>query len=674
MDLTTSKNKQKKFFWMHFLTREFRFFLDVLILGAAFILAYLARFEFELSPKEIHSLVIQFLPAILIQFAFLFFFGAYSFFWRYFSLGEIKIFFLAFGGSGLVFTVFRLALPQSFQEWRIPLSIIFMDTVLSFGGVIGLRLLRRTLYEGFEKKLDQSGVIQEKPKKVLLIGAGQAAAMAIKEIKRRRDLNFEIKGLVDDDPKKQGLKIQEYKVLGSTEVLPYLVGRYEIEQVIITINNASRKDFQRILDICRQIPIKVLVIPSLQHLIQGEYKVSRIRDVQIEDLLGRDVVHLDEESIGRFISNRRVMVTGAGGSIGSELARQVARFRPAQLLLVERAEFALFEIDREMQATHPQTAILPLVADINDKERMGSIFQQHHPEIIFHAAAHKHVPMMERNPSEAIKNNCLGTRILGELADEYGVDCFVFISTDKAVNPTSVMGASKRLAEMIVQDLNQRCRTRFLAVRFGNVLGSSGSVINIFKDQILKGGPLTVTHPDMVRYFMTIPEAAQLVLQAGAISQGGEIFVLDMGEPVNILELAKEMVTLSGLKPYENIDIVCTGLRPGEKLFEELRTDEEVMVKTIHPKIYIGKITCCTNSKMKTMLEKLAFLSRNGHYRELKEYIGSIVPEACLTLDGPFDREVCLDPSPRGQEKVRDQDKKEPFPAIKTLRPLDASV
>ncbi|MEW6186685.1 MAG: nucleoside-diphosphate sugar epimerase/dehydratase [Thermodesulfobacteriota bacterium] len=632
------KNREtntRPFFWSYFFTREIRFLVDVCVLCAAFVLAYLTRFEFRLSPKEIQALVVQLPLVVLIQFSLLFLCGAYSFFWRYFGLGEVRAFYKALGAASLFSLFFRLVLSDTYQPFRIPLSIIFIDLVLAFVGVIGVRILRRCLYERFEKKLDQDRLVGEKPRKVLLVGAGTAAALAINEIRKRRDLSLDIKGLLDDDPKKQGVKIQKVQVLGTTDQLPYLVGRLGVEEVIITINNAPRRDFQRILKICRQIPVKVQVIPSLHRLIQGEYKVSRIRDVEIEDLLGRETVRLDETSIGSFISGKRVLVTGAGGSIGSEMARQAARFHPSQLLLVERAEFALFEIDRELRGAFPSLPIFPLVGNISEKMRMETLFTQHRPQVIFHAAAHKHVPLMEHNPTEAIKNNTLATQLLAELAGEFGVESFVFISTDKAVNPTSVMGASKRLAELVIQHFNERYETRFLAVRFGNVLGSNGSVIPVFQDQILKGGPVTVTHPEMVRYFMTIPEAAQLVLQAGAMGRGGEIFLLDMGEPVKILDLAKEMITLCGLRPFENIDIVFTGVRPGEKLFEELSYNKEKMVQTDHPKIHICRIQPYPGKEIKEILKQLGYLSQNGHHLELRRYLMQILPEACLSLHDP---------------------------------------
>jgi FlaA1/EpsC-like NDP-sugar epimerase len=350
--------------------------------------------------------------------------------------------------------------------------------------------------------------------------------------------------------------------------------------------------------------------------------------VQIEDLLGREPVRLDEVDMSRFLESKTIMVTGAGGSIGSELARQAARFQPARVLLVERAEFALFNIDRELREAWPGLGIVALVADAGDEQRMRFIFNAYRPQVILHAAAHKHVPMMEHNTTEALKNNVLATSLLGELAGRTGAEAFVLISTDKAVRPSSVMGASKRMAELVVQDLNRRHRTRYVAVRFGNVIGSAGSVIPIFREQIRKGGPVTVTHPDMVRYFMTIPEAAQLVLQAGAMGEGGEIFILDMGQPVRILDLAKDTIVLSGFKPFEDIDIVFTGVRAGEKLFEELEITEECMTRTRHPKIFIGKIAAYPEEKVRRALRQLAIYSDDGNEARLRAYLNELLPEA----------------------------------------------
>ncbi|MFV2074433.1 MAG: polysaccharide biosynthesis protein, partial [Thermoanaerobaculales bacterium] len=468
-------------------------------------------------------------------------------------------------------------------------------------------------------------------KPVLLVGAGQAGVLAAREITNRGDMGLDIRGFVDDDPEKQGSVIQGVKVIGVTRDLPRLVPELGIDHVVITIARASRTDIRRIVEICESVPVKAQIIPGLYEILGGTVEITRIRDVEIEDLLGRDPVTLDEVGLQRFLAGKTVMVTGAGGSIGAELARQVARFKVGTLLLVERAEFALFDMDRELRATFPELAIVPLVADVCDRGLMAALMERFKPSVVVHAAAHKHVPMMESNPTEAVKNNILATRSLGEVAGEAGVEAFIQISTDKAVRPTSVMGASKRVAELVVQDLNPRYSTRFVSVRFGNVLGSAGSVIPIFREQILQGGPVTVTHPDMVRFFMTIPEAAQLVLEAGAMGEGGEIFVLDMGQPVRIFDMAKDMISLFGLKPFDDIDIVFTGMRPGEKLFEELNTEGENIAKTRHPKIFIGTINTYDDRMVVAALKRFEEYSQLGKERELRLFFNRFLPEARVT-------------------------------------------
>ena len=441
--------------------------------------------------------------------------------------------------------------------------------------------------------------------------------------------------------------MQGVRVLGATADLPTLVADLDIDHVIITIAQATREQLRRIVEVCESIPIKMRIIPGLYEILGGKVEVSRIRDVEIEDLLGREPVQLEEGQIREFLAGKTIMVTGAGGSIGSELVRQVARFGAGRVLLVERAENALFVIHRELREHWEQLDCVPLVADIADLERMRRLLAVHKPSVIVHAAAHKHVPMMESNPCEAIKNNSLATARLGELAGEAGVEAFILISTDKAVRPTSVMGASKRLAEIAVERLNQRFATRFVAVRFGNVMGSAGSVIPIFRDQILHGGPVTVTHPDMVRYFMTIPEASQLVLQAGAMGNGGEIFILDMGEPVRILDLAQEMIRLFGLRPYEDVDIAITGIRPGEKLYEELETTGETIAKTRHPKIFIGNLTPSWSGDYEDSLRRLEELAVDSQEGALRQLLNSLLPEARIYLP-PTRQAVRLDADPGG--------------------------
>ncbi|HVQ38833.1 MAG TPA: polysaccharide biosynthesis protein [Pyrinomonadaceae bacterium] len=626
--------KKPRLWWKPFQTKPAQFALDLLVLVCVFAFTYLLRFDFAIPKHEFVNALTQLPYVVLIQFAALCLSGAYAFIWRYIGMSEIKTFLKAAGWSVLPILVLRLALPAQFQSWRVPLSIIVMDTILAFGGVLGLRVVRRGLYEQYEKRPKTNAATNGNRKAVLLIGAGRAGMLAAREIMGHHETDLEVKGFIDDDPNKLGSMIHGIKVLGPTRDLPLWVPKLKIDHVVITMAGIPGPYIREIAEFCERIPVKVRIIPGLYDILRGKVEVSRIRDVEIEDLLGRMPVKLDVEDMRRFLADKTVMVTGAGGSIGSELAQQVAEFQPASLLLVERSEFALFEIEREMTEAWPDLPIVQLVADVGDEGRMRAIFKKYHPQVILHAAAHKHVPIMEDNIAEAVKNNVLATHLLGVLAGEFGAEAFVLISTDKAVRPTSVMGASKRFAELVVQDLDKRFLTRYVAVRFGNVIGSTGSVITVFQKQIRKGRPITVTHPDMVRYFMTIREAAQLVLQASAMGQGGEIFILDMGEPVRILDLAKHMLNLSGLKPFVDVDIVFTGIRPGEKLIEELQITEESMNKTRHPKIFIGKIAAYPQEKVRIALDHLAVLSKNGHETELRNYLGELLPEAQFNNSG----------------------------------------
>lgn len=522
----------------------------------------------------------------------------------------------------------RFFLPNNLYLAKVPLSIIIVDFFLAAIGIVGIRLLRREIYENMRRAGTTASVLEKKA--VLLIGAGRAGVMTLAEIKNRRDCNFDIKGFIDDDSAKLSSVINGVEVIGKTENIPHLVRSLDIDHVIVTIAEASREDFQRILQICKNVPVKVKTIPGLYELLQEKVIFSRIRDVEVEDLLGRSPVSLDAHSIETFLSGKTVLVTGAGGSIGSEIARQLLRCRISKLVLVERSEFGLFEIEREIIAAQPTAEIISVIADVCDENRMRHVFERYQPQVVFHAAAHKHVPMMEHNAAEALKNNVLGTKTVGKLAGYYSAEGFVLISTDKAVNPSSVMGATKRVAELVIQDLNARFATRFVAVRFGNVIGSNGSVIPTFKRQIKKGGPVTVTHPEMTRYFMTIPEASQLVLQAGAIGKGGEIFILDMGEPIKILDLAKETIRLSGLKPYEDIQIVFTGIRPGEKLAEELETDKERLAKTSHSKIFIAQIAPYSREEIKKALTKIEELCNSENDSQIRRFLTNLLPEAKL--------------------------------------------
>jgi FlaA1/EpsC-like NDP-sugar epimerase len=620
--------------WTRLLTKQIQFALDLAVLVLAFVVSYLLRFDFQIpKPTFLHAALTQLPYVVLIQFTALFMTGVYNFVWRYISIAEARVFLKAAFWSVLPILLLRLGLPMQFQGWRVPLSITIMDVIFAFTGVVMLRVFRRFLYERFEKRRRESRMGDNHKKPVLLIGAGRAGVLAAREIQGRGDMSVEIKGFVDDDDRKRGSVICGVKVLGTVNELEKLTQQLQIDHVVITIAQASQKQIRRIVEACEKIPIKARIIPGLYEILGGNVQVSRIRDVQVEDLLGREQVYLEEKNLTQFLGGKTVMITGAGGSIGSELARQVLRFQPSHLLLLERAEFALFNIHRELAETVPNVKVVPVVADISDGSRLRSIFREYRPAVVFHAAAHKHVPMMEFNSCEAIKNNVLATRLLGTIAGDFKAESFVMISTDKAVRPSSIMGASKRVAELIIQSLDRQYPTRFVAVRFGNVIGSAGSVIPIFREQIKNGGPVTVTHPDMTRYFMTIPEAAQLVLQAGAMGQGGEILILDMGEPVRILDLAKDTITLSGLRPYEDIEIVFTGIRPGEKLSEVLTITDEDMSKTRHPKIFIGKVASYAEERLNRGVQQLEALSTDGADEELRSVLSDLIPEARLTME-----------------------------------------
>ena len=626
-----------------FMRRPFQFAADVAVLCGAFFLAYLLRFDFQLNGYFLDNALNQLPFVVLVQFAALFLVGAYSIIWRYVSLEDIKAFLKAALISGAILALVRLLLsPERFIRWQVPLSVILMDAIFAFAGLLSLRVLRRFVYELSEKgRFTPSGRRRIKPKNTLVVGAGRIGATIVKEVLGRADSELIVRGFVDDDRYKKGGSVGGIKVLGTTDDLARLVDEFNIEQIVIAIDESSGKEIRRILNICRAIPVKAQIVPSLNEIAQGRVSVSRLRDVQIEDLLGRDPVRLDDKNLHEFLTGKVVMVTGAGGSIGSELVRQIAGFEPEILVLIERAEFALFQIERDLVKNFPNARFIPLLADVGDRERMREIFGKYKPEVIFHAAAHKHVPLMEINPVEAIKNNVFATRLIGELAGETGTKSFVLISTDKAVNPTSVMGASKRIAEIVLQNLNAIYpATKFMAVRFGNVLGSAGSVVPIFREQILKGEPITVTHKDMTRYFMTIPEASQLVMQAGALGEGREIFILDMGEPVRILDLAEDMIRLSGLEPYEDIDIKFTGIRKGEKLFEELEITGESLLKTKHPKIFIGKIATYQNEEVSGIISSFAGAVAESSEAKIRALFNHFLPEATITENEPIKASV----------------------------------
>lgn len=522
-----------------------------------------------------------------------------------------------------------------------PDSVLILDVAGTIALVCGARIGVRFYHEEIQPL--QEGAAP----KLLILGAGSAGENVVREILRQPVLQYRIEGFLDDDQSKWGTRIHDVEVLGGINKIKEVCEELSIDEILISMPSASQKQVRRVIGLCEGANLRFKTLPAMADLISGRATYRQIRDVSIHDLLGRAPVQLDTAEIAKFINDRTVMVTGAGGSIGSEMCRQIARFKPRCLLLVEQAEQNLFEIDRELRADFSDIKVVPYIADIGDAGRVGWIFKTERPTAVFHAAAHKHVPMMELNPGEALKNNIIGTRTVADAASANGCEKFVMISTDKAVNPTSIMGGSKRVAEMYTQALNERVETQFVTVRFGNVLGSSGSVVPIFKEQIARGGPVTVTHPDMVRYFMTIPEAAQLVLQSASMGHGGEVFVLDMGQPVKIVDLARDLITLSGFRPGEDIEITYSGVRPGEKLYEELSIEGEDVARTAHPKIGIWQKRSEDWGKLLVSIEKILCdadgLSREDARRKIHEVVPEFyleAPEAPPTVRQPAEAEA----------------------------------
>lgn len=505
----------------------------------------------------------------------------------------------------------------------IPLNVSVVGILLSIFCVLGYRILyrvyRRTLlYIPFKYSADQ--------RRVMIVGAGSAGTMIINEMMARRELKYNPIVLIDDDKSKLGKRISGVKIEGNRYDIPYIVGDQEIDLIVIAIPSLDSKNKSEIIEICKNTNCKLQIIPGMYEILSGDATVSRIKDVDLEDLLGREPIVLDNKGIEDYIKGRTILVTGAGGSIGSELCRQIAAFRPKKLVLFDIYENNVYDIQNELKEDFPDMDMDVLIGSIRDRGRLHEVFTKYNIDVVFHAAAHKHVPLMEDSPKEAVKNNVFGTLNLALEASEAGVSRFVMISTDKAVNPTNIMGATKRLCEMIIQAMDKQSKTEFVAVRFGNVLGSNGSVIPLFKKQIAHGGPVTVTHKKIIRYFMLIPEAAQLVLQAGAFAKGGEIFVLDMGKPVKIYDLACDLIKLSGLEPNKDIKIVFSGLRPGEKLYEELLMSEEGLQDTVHNKIYVGKPTFEDMDKLTIKLEQLHKLLELNDIDEIKRVMQMIVP------------------------------------------------
>lgn len=567
--------------------------LDSMIVMFVPILSLLVRFEGSVEEHYI-GLLLDMLPMLLAVRLLCFYgFGLYHRLWRYASINEL----IAIIGSVTLSTVI-LAAYTSWVNLIFPKSIHLISWVLTIALVGAGRLCIRIIRQ-FRYRTNQAC------SRVLIVGAGDAGAMIAREIKHRYYDSKKIIGFIDDDSYKQQQMIYGSKVLGKREDIKRVAEENEVAEIIIAMPSVGGQVIREIVGVCKQIGCTVRILPGMYELIDGKVTVRQLREIALEDLLRREPVKLNIDDIADYIRDKRVLVTGAGGSIGSELCRQIASLLPSMLILLGKGENSIYEIDCELRQKYPELVFQPVIADIRDKERIDQIFSKYKPEVVFHAAAHKHVPLMETQPIEAVRNNIFGTKIVAEAADQAGTEIFVMISTDKAVNPTSVMGATKRIAELIIQHINQNSATKFVAVRFGNVLGSRGSVVPLFKKQIAQGGPITITHPDMKRYFMTIPEASQLVLQAGAMAAGGEVFVLDMGEPVRMVDMAKDLIELSGLVPQVDIEFKYTGMRPGEKLFEELLTAEEGTNATKHEKIYVANIRAVDERQLKQSLAAL---------------------------------------------------------------------
>jgi FlaA1/EpsC-like NDP-sugar epimerase len=566
----------------------------------------------------------------------LYFFKLYSSLWRYASIYEmISIIGAAFLSNSAVFGYKFIAnneIPGSML-----VAITFIDILLIGGVRFSYRVLRRINYT--------KRILNKSTKRALIVGNGESGAAVIKELNQHPELKIKPVAIVDEDIEKMGRKINGVPIIGKFTDILDVVYKKKIDEIIITIPLTNSKSTNQIYNECLKTHCKVKIFPSASQLIDGSVSVKRIRDVSIEDLLGRESVNLDTEMISSYLRDRVVLVTGGGGSIGSELCRQIASFNPRQLVILDNYENNAFYVYNELICDHPGLNTSLIIANIRDRKRLHNIFEKYSPDVVFHAAAHKHVPLMEDNPGEAIKNNILGTLNVAECSSLTGVKKFVLISTDKAVNPTSIMGATKRIAEMIIQSLSEQSKTEFVAVRFGNVLGSNGSIIPLFKKQIEKGGPIKITHPQVTRFFMTVTEAVQLVMEAGTIAKGGEIFVLDMGEPVKIYDLAKNLIKLSGFEPDTDIKIEFTGLRPGEKLNEELFLVDEMMKATTKNKIYVIQSVFTGFNELRSKIE--GFESINMDDRdEVINYIHGIVP----AYKNPSEEQISSDTCDQGGE------------------------
>lgn len=598
--------------------RTFLIIYDVFAVVASSVLALLLRYEFvytDIVPKYLDS-IYSFMPVtVLLMLAVYTVLKLYSSLWAFAGINELQNIVAACGVTAALNGVGLLVAQKP-----VPRSFYFIFTFL----LIGFTFISRFSYR-YLRAFRQKNRNKEKGTNIMIIGAGEAANVIIKEILSSRYSHMVVRCIIDDDVNKQGRYIQGIRVVGGRDRIKESVDTYSIDEIFIAMPSVPKSEISKIIDICKDTSCKLRTLPGMYQLVNGEVNVSQLKDVDVEDLLGRDPIVVDLESILGYVKDRCVLVTGGGGSIGSELCRQLAAHNPSRLIIFDIYENNAYDIQQELLQKYPELDLIVLIGSVRNTNRMNSIFEEYRPDIVYHAAAHKHVPLMEDSPNEAVKNNVFGTWKTAQAAAFYGTKKFVMISTDKAVNPTNIMGASKRICEMIIQVFNRHYDTEFVAVRFGNVLGSNGSVIPLFKRQIEAGGPVTVTHPDIIRYFMTIQEAVSLVLQAGAYAKGGEIFVLDMGKPVKILDLAKNLIKLSGYKVDEDIKIVFTGLRPGEKLYEELLMNEEGLQDTDNKLIHIGKPIEFDEEQFFVQLHRLKEATKS-ECKDVKSIIKEIVP------------------------------------------------
>lgn len=572
--------------------------LDLILANLALYLALWLRFEGTIPGNYFDTYLVNGWLLSLLAICVFYTLGMYNNMWQYASVYELGLILVSVAAYNLIVLGYFYLIPDT-----LPRSVFILSFLLHTCMVGGSRLVLRAYASWRFRRF-----FGKAKANILIIGAGQAASMVIKELNEHPDLGRPV-AVIDEDPVKKGLRVHGVPVLGGMDKLKEVVAKYSIDEILVAIPSAPEERVRQILNQCKDTGCKLKRLPGIYNVINGKTTIDQVRNVSIGDLLGRPEISLNLNSISGYLTSQVVLVTGAGGSIGSELCRQIASFKPEILVMLDIYENNLYELQLELKDMYPELKMATLIASIRDVPRINKIFDTYMPHVVFHAAAHKHVPLMEDSPEEAVKNNLIGTINVAEAADRYAAKRFVLISTDKAVNPTNVMGATKRMAEIAIQQINKRSKTEYTAVRFGNVLGSNGSVIPIFKDQIAKGGPVKITHPDITRYFMTIPEAVQLVLQAGSMAQGGEVFVLDMGEPVKIVDLAKDLIRLSGYRPEIDIRLEYIGLRPGEKMFEELNLDCECTDKTSHDKIFVCKPVDNFNS----LLSEINLLRRILH-------------------------------------------------------------